>query len=92
MKSFVSNKQLLRQRNIGDILLASEENFTTFVADNVDHNIATLDGRGTFHGMGVMAAMTNKNGTCQEEQLRSRVKKYVKVCYVCSYLYIPFGK
>jgi hypothetical protein len=28
------------------------------VADNVDHNIATLDGHGTFHGMGIIAAVT----------------------------------
>ena len=25
-----------------------------YVADNVDHNIATLDGHGTFHGMGII--------------------------------------
>ena len=29
-----------------------------FAADNVDHNIVTLDGKGTFHGMGMMAAIT----------------------------------
>ncbi|GFR89265.1 hypothetical protein ElyMa_000790200 [Elysia marginata] len=29
-----------------------------FVADNVDHNIRTLAGHGTFHGMGIMAVMT----------------------------------
>ena len=29
-----------------------------FVADNVDHNIRTLDGTGTFHGMGMAAAVT----------------------------------
>ena len=29
-----------------------------YVADNVDHNIRTLDGLGTFHGMGVIAAIT----------------------------------
>ena len=29
-----------------------------FAADNVDHNIITLDGKGTFHGMGMIAAMT----------------------------------
>ena len=28
---------------------------TQFVADNVDHNIATTDGKGTFHGMGIIA-------------------------------------
>jgi len=26
------------------------------VADNVDHNIRTLDGEGTFHGMGIITA------------------------------------
>ena len=30
--------------------------FTQFVADNVDHNIATLNGEGTFHGMGIIAS------------------------------------
>eukprot|EP00745_Piridium_sociabile_P028795 TRINITY_DN4651_c0_g1_i13.p1 TRINITY_DN4651_c0_g1~~TRINITY_DN4651_c0_g1_i13.p1 ORF type:complete len:569 (-),score=93.64 TRINITY_DN4651_c0_g1_i13:45-1751(-) len=29
-----------------------------FVADNADHNSATLDGRGTFHGMGAIAVVT----------------------------------
>ena len=27
-------------------------------ADNVDHNIITIDGKGTFHGMGIIAALT----------------------------------
>jgi hypothetical protein len=30
--------------------------FTQFIADNVDHNIRTLDGHGTFHGMGMIAS------------------------------------
>ena len=29
-----------------------------FAGDNVDHNIATLDAKGTFHGMGIIAAKT----------------------------------
>lgn len=29
-----------------------------FTGDNVDHNILTTDGRGTFHGMGIIAALT----------------------------------
>ena len=29
-----------------------------FAADNVDHNSVTLDGKGTFHGMGMLAAVT----------------------------------
>ncbi len=37
--------------------------FTQWVADNVDHNVATLDGKGTFHGMGIIAVSTPKDGT-----------------------------
>ncbi|CAB4009535.1 Hypothetical predicted protein [Paramuricea clavata] len=29
-----------------------------FAADNVEHNIITLDGKGTFHGMGMIAGIT----------------------------------
>ena len=36
--------------------------FTQWVADNVDHNIATLDGRDTFHGMGIIAVSTPSDG------------------------------
>ena len=37
--------------------------FTQWVADNVDHNVATLDGQGTFHGMGVIAVSSPKDNT-----------------------------
>ena len=33
-------------------------NFIQFAADNVDHNVRTLDGHDTFHGMGIIAAVT----------------------------------
>jgi len=29
-----------------------------FAADNVDHNILTINGKGTFHGIGMIAATT----------------------------------
>ena len=28
-----------------------------FMVDNVDHNICTLDGKNSFHGMGMIAAL-----------------------------------
>ena len=31
-----------------------------YIADNVDHDIRTIDGRNTFHGMGIIAAVTPK--------------------------------
>ena len=36
--------------------------FTQWVADNVDHNIRTLGGYGTFHGMGIISASTPSCG------------------------------
>ena len=34
------------------------QNFLQYAADNVDHNIRSLDGKNTFHGMGIIAAFT----------------------------------
>ena len=36
----------------------SADNFLQYVADNVDHNICTIDGQNTFHGMGMIATIT----------------------------------
>ena len=44
----------------GTDLDLSNGQFVQYVADNVDHNIGTLDGHKTFHGMGIMAAVTPK--------------------------------
>jgi len=35
--------------------------FTQWVADNVDHNVASLDGSGTLHGVGIIAVSTPKD-------------------------------
>ena len=63
----------------------SPGNFTQWVADNVDHNVATLDGQGTFQGMGIIAVSTPKDGTplttnsrVITRQQRSKVNELVK--------------
>jgi hypothetical protein len=35
----------------------TSDNFIQYVADNVDHNIRTIDGNNTFHGMGMIATV-----------------------------------
>ena len=40
------------------------EVFTQFVADNIDHNIQTLNGYGSFHGIGMIAVSTPFPGYC----------------------------
>ena len=34
------------------------DSFIQFSADNVDHNVRTIDGKNTFHGMGMIACVT----------------------------------
>ena len=34
--------------------------FAQYSADNVDHDLCTLDGKNTFHGMGIVASVTPK--------------------------------
>ena len=46
-------------------------NFTQWVADNVDHNIMTLDGQGSFHGMGVIAISTPNTETSLTTKLQA---------------------
>ena len=38
--------------------ISPQTSFIQFAADNVDHQINTLDGTGTFHGMGIIGAAT----------------------------------
>ena len=38
-----------------------------YIADHVDHNLVTVDGAGTFHGMGIIAAVTP--GTQAKKQI-----------------------
>jgi hypothetical protein len=47
---------------------SSGNEFIQFMADNVDHNSRTLDGRNTFHGMGMMATFTP--GISHKRQVR----------------------
>lgn len=44
--------------------------FTQFVGDNFDHNIKTLDGHGTFHGMGIISATVRQQSTLQKSNHR----------------------
>ena len=57
---------LLQVRRYNQSILLSDQStkeyrnisFAQLSADNVDHNIATLTGHGTFHGMGIIETVT----------------------------------
>ena len=61
--------------------------FIQYSADNVDHNLCTIDGNGTFHGMGIMATVT-PNITAK--QLVSRIVVTEKDIAAVSQIRITF--
>lgn len=44
--------------------------FVQYIADNVDHNTRTLDGTGTFHGMGIIATITPGKKQANQFQIK----------------------
>lgn len=51
-------QSVLQHDDINNHSKVSSNSFVQWVRDNVDHNLATLDGKKTFHGMGIIAAAT----------------------------------
>ena len=47
----------------------NEGTFAQWVGDNVDHNVATLTGKGTFHGMGAIEISNT------ERKIQTRIKR-----------------
>ena len=54
----------------------NSSNFTQRVADNVDHNINTLTGKDTFHGMGIISV--TQPGKITSDKLVTRIRKRKK--------------
>ena len=52
-----------------------EDAFVQYFADNVDHNTCIIDGKGTFHGMGIISTATHKNDITL---IRNRATKRLK--------------
>eukprot|EP00795_Rhopilema_esculentum_P015939 gene15939-biopygen5325 len=44
-----------------ELSIPERQTLVQYVADNVDHNIRTIDGRNTFHGMGIIATITPRS-------------------------------
>ena len=55
-QSVVQNQEILKP-----VIGKAPGTFTQWVGDNVDHNVRTLDGTGTFHAMGIISASTTSS-------------------------------
>jgi hypothetical protein len=56
-------KQPVVQQTSDDLPASYPFSFTQYAADNIDHNVCTLDGSGTFHGMGIISMSTPCSNT-----------------------------
>ena len=65
-----------------DVLTSISTEFTQFVSDNVDYNVCTFDGSGTFRGIGIIAFSTNVTESPNEKIQRlakmSKVRRLLK--------------
>lgn len=59
--------------------IALSEKMLLFAADNVDHNIVTIDGKSTFHGKGMIAGVT-PNRQVSYTVLREKICKLTITC------------
>ena len=64
--------------------------FTQWSADNVAHNVKTMDGKGTLHGLGIICSTTNKNSSLSLTHLHPiKHQKLKKVCQLIKNKAIP---
>ena len=59
IKLFELNAAVSQGTDLGGI---NNDSWIQFVGDNVDHQIRTIDGNGTFHAMGIIGAATPGSG------------------------------
>ena len=64
--------------------------FTQWISDNTDHNVASLDGRGSFHGMGLIAvsAVLDRSQPGMRQQTIVRLQR-MKAKYSIKFLGLP---
>ena len=57
-------QSVIENNNVTDIQKElPDDTFAQYATDNVEHNICFLDGKRTFHGMGITSMATHKNNT-----------------------------
>ena len=60
----------------------NNESFIQWSADNVDHNILTLTGKGTFHGMGIISMTSSTSGSKSPVVIKRLKKKLPSTAFI----------
>lgn len=61
-----------------DVNVLKQERVIHFVADNVDHNVRTLDGLNTFHGMGIISTAVCPDSNGKFVEMNGLVRRIAK--------------
>lgn len=67
-------QSVMQEESLKTLVPPLESTFTQWAADNVDHNIRTLTGENTFHGMGVIAMFTKRPSLSTDPCIKRRAK------------------
>ena len=54
---------MVKHDKTDEIICPDETSFLQFVSDNTGHNLATLDGQNTHHGLGTIATATKNSSS-----------------------------
>ena len=61
-------------KNESSSIASAITEFIQFVADKVNHNVCTTDGKETFHGMGIIACSINR-----QSNPKQRIRRIAKI-------------
>ena len=70
--------------NDSNVEVVLNGSFTQWAADNVDHSVCTLDGKDTFHGMGIIAAWMISPMNVDNQQRIKRIRYSLKTAEIVS--------
>ena len=79
-------------KSLDSVPTEDNNHFTHWVADNVDHNIATLTGKCTLHGMGIISISSSENRATKQKHVIQRLKERTKASSCVSTCYNGLSK
>ena len=78
------NQSVLQTEQVEERISTNASGFIQWSVVNVDHNTVTLDGKNTFHGMGIIASTTSTaDNLSKTKEASSRSRSHQKNCRAC---------
>jgi len=84
-------KQSVMDNKDSNAEIVLKGSFAQWVADNVDHDVCTLDGKNTFHGMGIIAAGIVNSENIDKQQRIKRTRHGRRAEEIISKAKIPIS-